>query len=284
MSCIKEEYMKRLYLLLILLIITISCSQLQEFPEAPYIDITYGTVQTKFLKWGIDINKDYIKAMQDHKVNVIRIFVTDSSKEIYSKCAKAQGFIIPGGFDVHPSRYGEEEYKYLENVDKKLDELEFIVLAYAQKHSMPVLGICRGCQILNVFYGGSLYQDIPTQFKSGTHVIHRKSLNLYVYTHAMPCYHEINLTKNSRLRKILGNDTISVNSYHHQAVKRLAQGFIVNARSLDGSVEGIEHTGKTFIVGTQFHPEMMREENPVFENLFKEFVKEVSTYKRMSSQ
>ncbi len=274
--------MKLLYLLQIVLLI-ISCSQVKEFPQAPYIGITYGTVQTKFLKWGIDINKDYIKAMQDHKVNVLRIFVTDSPKEIYTKCAKAQGFIIPGGFDVHPSRYGEEEYKYLENVDKKLDELEFLVLAYAQKHTMPVLGICRGCQILNVFYGGSLYQDMPTQFKSGTNVIHRKSLNLYVYSHAMPCYHEIIISENSRLGTILASDTISVNSYHHQAVKRLAQGFIVNARSQDGSVEGIEFTGKTFIMGTQFHPEMMREENPVFDNLFKEFVKEVTTYKRRSS-
>ncbi len=271
--------MKRLWLLL-LVTITISCTQVKEFPDAPCIGITYGTIQTRLLKYGIDINKDYIHAMQAHRANVIRIFVSDSNQDIIKKLQKISGLLIPGGFDIHPSRYGEAEYKYLESVDKKLDELEFFVLAYAQKHKMPVLGICRGCQMLNVLYGGSLYQDIPTQFKSDKKVIHRKSLNLYVYTHAMPCYHEINIFKNSRLRTIMENDTISVNSYHHQAVKKLALGFIINARSLDGSVEGIEHTGETFIVGTQFHPEMMRQENPLFDNLFKEFVKEVSTYKR----
>lgn len=269
--------MKRLWLLLSLVIL-ISCTQVKEFPNAPYIGITYGTIQTRLLNYGIDINKDYIHALQAHHANVIRIFVSDSNRDINTKLAKSSALLIPGGFDIHPSHYGEAEYKYLETVDRELDALEYTVLSYAKKHNMPVLGICRGCQMLNVFYGGSLYQDIPTQFKSDKRVIHRKSLNLYVYTHAMPCYHDITLNTKSRLAAIFGVQTLSVNSYHHQAAKKLAKGFIVNALSPDGSVEGIEYTGNVFIVGTQFHPEMMREENPVFDKLFAVFVKEVQAY------
>ncbi|MCX8124570.1 MAG: gamma-glutamyl-gamma-aminobutyrate hydrolase family protein [Spirochaetes bacterium] len=252
------------------------------FEGTPTIGITYGSIQTTLLKWGIDINKDYTSAVQSHKANIMRIFVTDSSDAIQAKCAKVHAFIIPGGFDVHPSRYGEKEYTYLESVDKKLDELEFFVLEYAKKHNMPVLGICRGCQIVNVFYGGTLYQDIPTQFRPTQKVIHRKSLNLFVYSHALPCYHEISFKKNSRLAAIFGKEVMTVNSYHHQAVKQLAPGFIITAHSQDGLVEGIEHTGKTFIVGTQFHPEMMREENPLCDNLFKEFIKESYLYMNKS--
>lgn len=271
--------MKCVWILLVLTI-AISCTQVKEFPDAPYIGITYGTIQTRLLKYGIDINKDYIHALQDHHANVVRIFISDSNRDIHNKLQQCSAFLIPGGFDIHPSRYGETEYKYLENVDKELDALEYKVLAYAREHYMPVLGICRGCQMLNVFYGGSLYQDIPTQFKSDKHVIHRKSLNLYVYTHAMPCYHEIALNTKSRLATICGLQNITVNSYHHQAAKKVAKGFIVNANSLDGSIEGIEYSGNVFIVGTQFHPEMMREENPVFDTVFTVFVNEAHAHKK----
>ena len=135
-----------------------------------------------------------------------------------------------------------------------------------------------------MFYGGSLYQDIPTQFESDTDVQHRDQVDLIIYTHSVACYHEVTISNKTMLYNMLGKDSLDVNTYHHQAVKDLAPGFVVNARSLDGLVEGIERRGGPFILGTQFHPEKMREDRPVFNSIFVNFLKAASSYQKVHSQ
>ena len=242
-------------------------------PGSIRIAILDGSVQSSLLRFGIDVNSDYIHALSQEGASVVRVSVRDDPSEIDRKLSVVCGVLVPGGFDIEPSRYHEAPDKKLEKTDPPLDALEARVLAFARDHQMPVLGICRGCQALNVFYGGSLYQDIPSRYTERPPVQHRRSLDLVVYSYAVACYHDVGITKGSELARLLGTDHARVNTYHHQAARRLARGFVVSARSVDGIVEAIEHIdGQTFLLGTQFHPEKMLDEAPAMEGIFKAFV------------
>ena len=132
--------------------------------------------------------------------------------------------------------------------------------------NIPVLGICRGSQIINVSYGGSLYQDINVQ-KDGTSG-HMPNYNGAAYPH-----HKVQIKKDTLLYDILQTEEIPVNSYHHQAVKNVAEGFNVAAVSKDGTIEAIESVNHSFIIGVQWHPEILFERYPVFLKIFKALVK-----------
>lgn len=265
-----------------LVLVWVGCGKDTSF-EGPRIGITYGRIQTLALKIGIDINGQYRTALAKQRANTLPIFTDDDPAEVKKKLASIDGLLVPGGLDVDPSRYGEKKDEKCEAVDEKLDALEYQALAYARERGLPVLGICRGEQILNVFYGGSLYQDIPSQYASVSAVRHRDQLDLWFYKHARECFHDISLTRGSRLGSLLGTEPVKVNSYHHQGVKKLAPGFVVTGRSGDGFVEAVERPGKPFIVGVQFHPEKLREKDPRFSAVFKAFIDDVKRRKRESS-
>lgn len=257
----------------------IGCGKEPSF-EGPRIGITYGKIQTLALKIGIDINGEYRTALAKQRANTVPIFVNDNPAEVKEKLASIDGLLVPGGMDVEPARYGEKKEERCEAVDEKLDALEYTALASARERRLPVLGICRGGQILNVFYGGSLYQDIPSQYTSRVPVRHRDQLNLWIYKHARECFHDVSFTQGSTLGTLFGTKPIRINSYHHQGVKRLAPGFMITARSNDGFVEAIERPGVPFIIGVQFHPEMLRAEDPRFSAVFKAFIDDVKKRKR----
>ena len=168
--------------------------------------------------------------------------------------------LLAGGEDVEPARYGEKPDPKLGKVNLRRDAWEFALVAEARKRRLPILGICRGCQVLNVAFGGTLWQDLPSQKKGAA--IHR--LN--------GVEHGLTTVKGSFLAGLAG-ETCSVNTYHHQAVKDLAKGFKVTATSPDGVVEAIEGTDYP-AVGVQFHPEMLfakagrREFLPLFRGAF----------------
>jgi putative glutamine amidotransferase len=249
------------------------------------IAILDGGVQSSLLRIGVDVNSDYIKALAQQGASVVRCSVRDTPAETDRKLSTASGILVPGGFDIEPSRYHEAPDKKLERTDPALDALEYRVLSYARDRQMPVLGICRGCQALNVFYGGSLYQDIPSQYTVKPPVRHRRSIDLFVYKHATACYHDVRIEKVSGLARLLNAERSRVNTYHHQAARRLAPGFIVSARSDDGVVEAIERTkGGTFILGTQFHPEKMLDEAPAMERIFNAFVRQAAAWSSVRTQ
>lgn len=257
---------------ILLAFVSLACSVPSGPAGKPAVGITYGAIQTRLLKCGIDINGEYIEALKAQGAYAVRIFVNDDQAAVRQKLASLDGVLIPGGFDIEPSRYGEVRDAACEAVDEKLDALEYTVLGYAREQGLPVLGVCRGCQMLNVFYGGSLYQDIPSQYATDAPVRHRNQINLGFYKHAVSCNHDAVVETKSIMGKLLGGGTVAVNTYHHQGVKRLARGFIVTARTADGFVEAIEGTGSQFILGTQFHPEKMLKESPRFGSIFKAFV------------
>ena len=151
------------------------------------------------------------------------------------------GIVFSGGEDVTPAWYGESILNETVYVDTLRDRSDSLLARAALASGKPILAICRGAQLMNVMLGGSLYQDLPTQL--GTAV-----------KHGGGAHHPIGLTEGSVLRELFGMDSILVNSYHHQAVKDLAPGLTVTARSADGVVEGYQTPR---IWATQFHPEKM---------------------------
>lgn len=176
------------------------------------------------------------------------------------------GLIITGGDEaVNPFLYGENPIPAVKSTCPSRDEFEMHLYKGAFNRSIPILGICRGLQIMNVAEGGSLYQDIFTQKQN-------------VLGHLPPdmpvdeLYHSVRLTENSILKKIFQRDELGVNSFHHQAVRKLAPDFNGTAVSEDDLVEGIEHRTKKFVVGVQWHPEDLTAKHPHFLDLFKALV------------
>ena len=182
-------------------------------------------------------------------------------EQVLSIC---DGLVLTGGPDVEPRRYGEETLPECGEIQTFRDELEFRLLDKALESDMPVLGVCRGEQVLNVFCGGTLYQDLATQLP--------ETIN-----HAMeppfevPC-HRVKLIEGEPLRALLGEDTIPVNSIHHQAVRRVAPTLVSFAESLDGVVEGIWMPDKRFVWGVQWHPEWIWDVDPRQRRIVQAFV------------
>ncbi len=241
--------------------------------EAPGIALVYTTGQMEALQGGKnDPLALYRAALDEYDAEVIVFSPSCDPADIAARKAMLDGVLLPGGVDVDPAFYGEEPHEKLEEVDLPLDRLQFDLLDHAREHGLPVLGICRGHQVINVFFGGSLYQDIPAQFGpiGGEAVTHRGGSK----------HHDITIEESTLMHALLGVTRIKVNTHHHQAVKKLGEGLRISARSDDGIVEAIEHEGDVFILGVQFHPERMRTEEPRVNALFARFVAEARALMR----
>ena len=187
---------------------------------------------------------------------------------------RLDGLLIPGGVDMDPGTYGEEIRPEVGRLDAARDTVELELVRWAIEDGLPVLGLCRGAQVINVAQGGTLYQDIPAQL--GSTLQHDcYPTKGFARTHLA---HPVALTEGSRLRAALEHDTALVNSMHHQSVKDLGEGLMISAVAPDGVVEGIEGTGEAFLVGVQWHPEVFEAHDPSTRHLFREFVKESIAY------
>ena len=184
------------------------------------------------------------------------------------------GLLLAGGGDIGPAEYGAVDRGKLTGVDADRDRVELFLARLALRHGKPVLGICRGIQTLNVAAGGTLVQDLPTERASP--VTHRTPSSAPPSTLA----HVVTVTPRSLLAESLGLEPgrdahdIEVNSTHHQAVERIADGFIVSARAPDGVVEAIEmpRTDARFVLGVQWHPERLVADFAAMSRLFGRFV------------
>lgn len=240
------------------------------YAEAPKIGLIYTTKALQTLEAeGRDIRQTYRDALEEQGAEVVILGQTQPPSVILERLERLNGVLLPGGIDVDPCFYGAARDPKLEDTEAALDQFEFRVLDYARSHSLPVLGICRGHQLLNVYYGGSLIQDIPSRHKSEITVKHR-----YTPRNHPNAKHLIVIEEGSLLHDLLGVTAIETNTIHHQAIKQLAEGFKVTARSADDSVEAMESEGKVFIMGVQFHPERMFDVEPRMKAIFKCFVEE----------
>ncbi len=182
---------------------------------------------------------------------------------------RIDGLVLCGGSDLDPSYYGEEPSPELGPTVPERDAFEMALVEQALGRGIPIFGICRGLQVLNVAFGGTLYQDLPSQLHPDL-IAHRQTTPKWQWTH------EVKVDGNSRMAGIMGTDALRVNSYHHQAIKDLAGPLRAVARSADGVIEGVEYRdlSERWILAVQWHAEAMREagENPAHRNLFRAHV------------
>lgn len=162
-----------------------------------------------------------------------------------------KGLLLTGGPDIDPSYYGEDAHETTD-INPNRDKLELPLCKQAREGNLPVFGICRGIQIMNVAIGSSLYQDIPSQFTD--HLTHK------IIENTDDSWHDIQIQPDSLLNQITNETTTEVNSRHHQSLKVIGEGFTVTAQSKDGIIEAIEDTSKKFMLGVQYHPERMFKE------------------------
>ena len=197
---------------------------------------------------GIPLILPYVEEMEDIKAQI-------------DAC---DGIMLCGGMDIHPIYYGEEPHEKLGFVNSKEDEYQIKVARLSLNLHKPIIGICRGHQLLNIVCGGTLYQDM-SEVPLGT-IKHDQISKRY------EPYHSINIVKGTKLEKMLGSSTL-VNSLHHQCIKELGSGLKATAYSKDGIIEAIEMPGRDFVMGFQWHPEeMAAHKNEMMLGLFKEFI------------
>lgn len=172
--------------------------------------------------------------------------ITDREDIIKQYAREFDGFIFTGGDDVDPSLYGEETQDFCGDIEIERDIYEFKLLREIAALDKPVFGICRGIQVMNVFFGGTLWQDISAQ-------LHENYSHTYVDESGSPRH----VVKTSGfVGKIAGKDEVVTNSYHHQSVKSLGEGFKAAAVSCDGLVEAVEHDTLSYFKAVQWHPEI----------------------------
>lgn len=225
----------------------------------------------------------YIKCIQAAGAIPIVIPMTSDESQLEQVLTLVDGVIMTGGEDFDPYRcYGEEPLKEMRITNPDRDDFDIKLVRAAVAKGVPVLGICRGEQLLGVAFGGALWQDIPTQVEGS--VKHNQ-----IPTNPKYPTHSIKIEKGSILYGLFGEESMLVNSFHHQAIKKMPGGLKATARAADGIVEAVERDGSRiagfkdeggFIFGVQFHPEIMFAVggNSKFLKIFEMFVEEARKY------
>jgi gamma-glutamyl-gamma-aminobutyrate hydrolase PuuD len=219
------------------------------YPVSAGGSLTVGVVESCPTGGYVQVGRAYVTAVESAGFVPLVLPMTENEDTIRKFVEKIDILLLTGGEDVEPRKYGEKNSPKLGKVNLSRDSFEWKLLASARDVRLPIFGICRGEQMLNVFFGGTLYQDIPSEFprvQSSPEVVHR----------VKDCkpIHKVVVKKDSRLGAVVGADELTVNTYHHQCVKDLAPGFIASAVSPDGVVEAIESADYP-AAGVQFHPE-----------------------------
>jgi putative glutamine amidotransferase len=187
----------------------------------------------------------------------------DTLRAIYER---VDAVLIPGGGDVDPVHYGADRHPLTERIDPERDATELLVARWAIEDDLPLFGICRGHQVMNVAMGGTLVQDIPSRFASD--LIHDTPGDLP----RRATIHQVNINPASRLAAIVGTTTVAVNSFHHQSVEQPAPAANVTAFAPDGIVEALERPDRRFVLSVQWHPEDMAGDDEAMQRLFDAFV------------
>jgi anthranilate synthase component II len=215
------------------------------------------------------INKDYVDSViASGGTPLILAFSTDIEL-IRIQVDMLDGMILSGGHDVFPPNYGEEPRPKLEEVFPDRDSYDFMLLEEAKKRRIPILGICRGAQVINAYEGGTLYQDLSYMNNEELYK-HSQGHDPRIKTHA------VNVERDSVLYKAFGEEQARVNSFHHQAIKEVAPDYKVTVKAGDGVIEAIESKSYPFLVGVQWHPEMLIKDHEDMRRLFELFIKECS--------
>ena len=191
--------------------------------------------------------------------------LTDDARDIDQLLGLVNGILVTGGVDINPATYGEEPLPQVDPPFDDLDQFEILLIRRAIGRDLPIFGICRGMQAINVALGGTLYQDLSSQYHTGCphHVMEPPPERVS---------HRVTLLEGGYLKHLLGEKTIGVNSRHHQAIRRLADGLVQAAVSDDGIIEAIEMPKKRFVRAVQWHPELMWRHDDRQQRIIRHFV------------
>ncbi len=239
----------------------------------PTIGVTTQTLQAidgipAGLPLSVVMNERYYEAVATAggaPVLVPLLKEEDALRATYDAC---DGILIPGGVDMDPATYGETPHEKLGRIDPDRDRVELQITRWCIEDKKPLLGLCRGLQVINVAQGGTLFQDLDAQLDGAirhdyfpTYGFDREHLS-----------HDVAVEPSSRLHSLVNLDQLPVNSMHHQGVRQLGRGLLACARSSDGLIEAVESTNGHWMVGVQWHPEVFENTDPHTRDLFRGFV------------
>lgn len=255
---------------LLCIIFIASCASPKESKEEVIQSKTYKIAVSKLndSEWYVQYKEALLE--QDSLLEIQDMYYTslDSALMMMEDC---DGLLLTGGPDIFPGRFGKlADTARCGDIDYKRDTLEFALFQKARQKNIPIFGICRGLQMINVALGGSLIIDIPTDWPD-TSIAHRKLLEFkdmhYVYA-----------VDSTRFKELVTLDSAYVNSYHHQGIDRLADQLRIAAYTSDGLPEAVEYKDDfgNFLIGVQYHPERLKG-NPYAVPLFKSFVEAVKS-------
>jgi putative glutamine amidotransferase len=212
------------------------------------------------------MNQTYVRVLENLGALPVMIPLQMSEETLHGIFERLDGLFLPGGEDIDPSHYHQERHPQLGAPDKERDRTELLLTTWAIVAGMPLLGVCRGVQVINVVCGGTLYQDIHTI---------RPDLEKHDYFppnfERYRVSHQVTIEPDSRLARSLGT-MHEVNSMHHQGIDRLGKGLRVVARAEDGLPEAVEMPPLPFVVGVQWHPEELAKTDQHSNSLFYDFI------------
>ena len=215
----------------------------------------------------ISVNRNFQDVLLKAGAMPVLLPITADADALAAMMEQCDGFVFSGGDDIDPRRYGEQPRPVCGSITPERDDCEIpLVKMLHERHDKPVLAICRGIQALNVGMGGTLYQDVASDFGKPVLAHRQKMLGRY-------SSHSIELSEGSLIHQIMQNGTIDVNSFHHQAVAKVAPGMKATAYAPDGMIEAIESTTHPFFLGVQWHPEIMWRQDEKTLRLFQALVK-----------
>ena len=219
------------------------------------------------------LNRTYFDALETAGATVLPVPVTHDAERLRQHYELIDALLLPGGSDVEPRRYGSEPRSDCGlHVMPEVDEVELALAGWALADGKPVLGICRGIQLLNVACGGTLWQDVNVE--GATFESHdREPRDRLV--------HRVEVEPSSTMAGVLGTRAVEVNSLHHQAVREVGAQLRAVAWSPDGLVEGVEATDGRFVIGIQCHPEELARTQPWARSLFQAFVRAAGVERAM---
>ena len=208
----------------------------------------------------------YVSAIQDLGGIPLILPITQDTKSLKGLLDLIDGLLLTGsGPDLDPALYREPKRFKFKIMSQERAGFELKIARMAVERDLPVLGVCGGIQVLNVAFGGKLIQDIASEIKDA--LAHQQKAT------AVEPSHEIRISHGTRLSKIIREPVVRVNSSHHQAIKSLGQGLVVNAVAPDGVIEGLEHPECGFALGVQWHPEFLYRQDKHHRRLFEAFLK-----------
>lgn len=216
------------------------------------------------LDGNTSILRAYITSIEDAGATPVLLPYTKNIGTLISFIDLCDGICLTGGIDIDPKRYFEEKMSWCNDTQDNRDVFDLSVFALAIQKNKPIIGICRGAQLINVALEGTLYQDIKAQ--TNTSILHTQTEPKFEHSH------EVKIVENTPLFELLGKDRIRINSFHHQAIKTLGEGLRVMALADDGIIEAIYLPNYPYLRAYQWHPERIYQKDENQKRLFEDFI------------